>query len=61
MDGTSHVTATRADTDAFLAALTDLSVKYRVGITGDAVLFQLEPEDLPYSYQIDDESNLTRR
>jgi hypothetical protein len=62
MDGnTFHATATQANTEAFLAALTDLSVKYGIGITGDATLFLLEPEDAPYSYQIDSESKLTRR
>ena len=47
--------------EAFLAELTDLSVKYGIAITGSPVLFVMGQEDYPYSYYADDESNLARR
>lgn len=44
----------------FLTDLTDISAKHGIGISGDAVLFVLEPEDYSARYVIDDESNLQR-
>lgn len=55
MDNIDHRTA------AFLEALTDLSQKTGIGITGSPTLFLLEPEDRVRTYQSDDESNLSYR
>jgi hypothetical protein len=48
-----------AEVAAFLTALTELSRQYKIGITGDPVLFSLEDEDLDREYASDAESNLT--
>jgi hypothetical protein len=45
--------------DAFLNDLTALSIKHKIGIAGDPVLFCLEDEDLNRDYSSDAESNLT--
>ena len=52
----------RQDTEkanAFLEALTQLSVQYGVAITGTPVLFMMEREDYSSAYSIDAESNLS--
>ena len=46
---------------AFLADLTEVCARHRVGIAGDAVLFVMEPEDFPHSYSVDPEGRLYRR
>jgi hypothetical protein len=43
----------------FLAALSELSARYGIGITGDPVLFVMEKDDFAFSYRIDAESNLS--
>jgi hypothetical protein len=43
----------------FLAALSELSARYGIGITGESVLFVMEKDDLAFSYRVDAESNLT--
>jgi hypothetical protein len=43
----------------FLAALSELSAKYGIGITGESVLFAMEKDDFAFSYRVDAESNLT--
>ena len=43
----------------FLAALSELSAKYGIGITGDPVLFVMEKDDFAFAYRVDPESNLT--
>jgi len=42
----------------FLTELTELSRKYKIGITGDPVLFCLEDEDLDRTYASDADSAL---
>ena len=42
----------------FLTALTELSLRTGIGISGSSTLFLMEPEDRSRNYQIDDESNL---
>ena len=42
----------------FLAELTALSQKYRLGITGDALLFLMEWDDDERTYTCDSESKL---
>jgi hypothetical protein len=43
----------------FLAELTELSRRHKIGITGDPVLFCLEDEDLDLNYSSDADSKLT--
>ena len=45
--------------NAFLAALTELSIQHGVAIGGTPVLFMMEREDYDSSYSIDNESNLS--
>lgn len=45
--------------DAFLAALTELSIQHGVAIGGASVLFMMEREDYDSFYSIDAESNLS--
>lgn len=56
--------ATMLDTkqryEAFLSDLTDLSVKYEIGITEDGVLYEMENEDMPYSYKYSEDGKLIR-
>lgn len=47
-----------AEVQAFLHALTELSRQHKIGITGEAVLFSLEPEDMDREYTSDADSNL---
>lgn len=49
------------NTEAFLVALTDLSVKHKIGITESGVLFELEYDDMPHSYAMDANGKLERR
>ena len=49
----------QTDIEPFLSELTELSRKYKIGITGDPVLFCLEDEDLDRSYSSDADSALT--
>jgi hypothetical protein len=52
-----------ADVDrcnAFLTDLTQLCARYGIGISGDAVLFVMEPEDFAHRYCADSESRLVR-
>ena len=44
----------------FLADLTELSVKHGIAIGGEPVLFMMEPDDQAYSYQMDEQSRVTR-
>ena len=43
----------------FLAALTELSASYGIGITGDPIVFIMEKDDFAFSYRVDAESNLS--
>lgn len=43
----------------FLRELTDLSIKYKIGITGNTELFVVEPDDLNLNYSCDSDSRLT--
>jgi hypothetical protein len=45
----------------FLADLTQVCARHGIGITGDAVLFVMEPEDYPHHYSVDAESRLLRQ
>ena len=45
--------------NAFLAALTELSIQHGVAIGGTPVLFMMEREDYDSAYSIDAESNLS--
>ena len=47
------------DFDAFARDLTELSLKHRIGIAGDPVLFVLEDIDLDRVYACDADSRLT--
>ena len=47
------------DFDAFARDLTELSLKHRIGIAGDPVLFVLEDIDLDRVYTSDADSRLT--
>jgi hypothetical protein len=42
----------------FLSELSELCRKHRIGITGDATLFVMEPVDLLLSYSVDENSKL---
>ena len=44
--------------DEFAAALTKLSHEYGIGITGNPVLFMMEPEDSDRYYICNDDSEL---
>jgi hypothetical protein len=44
---------------AFLAALSELSAEYGIGISGTPVLFLMEKDDHMFSYRADEASNLT--
>lgn len=43
----------------FLAALTELSRQYGIGIAGEPVLYLVEEEDRAFVYECDEQSNLT--
>lgn len=43
---------------SFLDALTEISKRYRIGVTGDPILFILEDVDLDRVYSCDAESKL---
>ena len=45
--------------DAFLIELTALAMRFRLGITGEPVLFVMERDDDEREYRVDDASNLT--
>lgn len=45
--------------NAFLAALTELSIEHGIAIGGTPVLFMMEREDYDSAYSIDAESNLS--
>ncbi len=45
--------------NAFLAALTELSIQHGVAIGGTPVLFMMEREDYDSAYSIDAESDLS--
>lgn len=59
MDGGLYQTDSDIKTKAFLAELANLSRKHGLAISGDPVLFVMEPEDFHAAYTIDDESKLT--
>lgn len=46
---------------AFLADLTDICAKHGIGITGDSVLFVMDPEDYPHHYSVEAESRVLRQ
>jgi len=46
------------NTDAFLIELSNLCRKHRVGISGQPIIYVLEPEDFGFDYSIDAESRL---
>ena len=50
-----------ADAAKFLTELTELSRKYRFGITGDALVFDMEWDDDQRTYTCDDNSKLIFR
>jgi hypothetical protein len=52
--------ASAEDLQAFLVALTELSAKHGIAITGKPVLFLMGQEDYPYSYHADEDSVLFR-
>lgn len=58
MESEHAVSGATPDLEPFLAELTELSRKYKIGIAGDPVLFCLEDEDLDRSYASDAESGL---
>jgi hypothetical protein len=59
MDGSS-IQRTEADkTQAFLSELTELSMKYGIGIAGAPILFQMERVDYDYPYRVDSDSRLS--
>ena len=43
----------------FLNELTELSSKHGIAITGEPVLFVMEPEDRQFSYRMDEQSRVT--
>jgi hypothetical protein len=45
--------------EQFLRDLSDVCREHGFGITGNATLFIMEPEDAAIEYKIDAESNLT--
>lgn len=48
----------QAELEPFLQELTELSRKYKIGITGNPVLFCLEDEDFDRTYTSDADSAL---
>lgn len=52
-DGRSAGEIARDDLDAFMEALTDLSMKYGIGIAGDPYLFLLNEDDQDRKYLCD--------
>ncbi len=64
-ESNGHSKVTDPNLEPFLAGLTELTRKYKIGITGDPVLFCLEEEDLQvvngksrFKYFADNESRL---
>jgi hypothetical protein len=53
-----HDTKIEQNTQAFLSELSDLCRKHRLGITGHAELFMMEPDDAALHYVVDGESRL---
>lgn len=41
---------------AFLSDLTELSRKHKIALSGDAAMFEMEPEDMDTEYRADDDS-----
>jgi hypothetical protein len=58
MDNNQPEIGTDAKTRAFLAELTQLSVKYRIGIGGESMLYKMEWEDDARVYSEDGDGNL---
>lgn len=48
-------------TTEFLADLTAMCMKHRIGITGNPVLFIMEDDDYSHTYAADEDSRLYRR
>lgn len=44
--------------DGYLKAMTALSIQHRIGISGDAVLYEMEQDDFDRTYRADEESRL---
>lgn len=59
--GISYAGPCDCATKDFLRDLTDLSVKHKIGITTDGVLFYMEHDDMPESYAVDQDSKLVRQ
>lgn len=41
---------------AFLRDLTELSRKHKIALSGEPILFEMEPEDMATEYRCDDDS-----
>lgn len=65
-ESNGHGKTTDRNLAPFLAELAALSIKYRIGIAGDPILFCMEDEDLQivageprFQYCVDEESHLS--
>lgn len=56
MPRNTFMTPTPEPAAAFLRDLTELSRKHRIALSGDPVLFEMEPVDMSLKYRADDDS-----